>query len=800
MEITPERWREIKGILEVALETSPEERGALVEDLPAVGEPTKEYLKALLEVEEDAAKFLEEPAFSLEPNATNGIHAGARIGHYEIIRLLDRGGMGLVFLASRADDFAKRVALKVIKRGMDTEEIVRRFQNERQILASLDHPNIARLLDGGTTDDNLPYFAMEYVKGEPIDEFCDSRDVSVNKKLKIFLKVCSSVQALHRNLIVHRDIKPANIIVTPEGEPKLLDFGIAKLLESDQSLALPSALDRNLMTPLYASPEQIRRELITTATDIYSLGILFYQVLAGCHPYRVNRGSNAEMARAICEIDAHRPSSIVRMRRLGENPSVFHAREAKALQQKLTGDLDAIALKAVRKEPCDRYRSVEQFADDIARHMNGRPVIARPGTFSYIAGKYIGRNRSMVALVAFVFVLILFFAATIALQLERTKGALNQAEAVTKFLERLFEIPDPDHAKGADITAREILEVGTEQINQYKESDPRLYARLAATIGQVYFNLGLYEKARPLFETCLDILPGLLGARTHPEIAAAINDVAAVLYEQGEYRDAGLLLRESLDMKTDLYGKNDPRIVNTMNNLAATEAAGGNLAEAEALYREGLAIRQSIEPSAKEELATSLLLLGTLLLQSESYDEAEVRLREALNLRLVLHGEGFSGTATVLNNLGLVLQEKGDLEASEIHLHKSLEVRRKLLGKGHPATARTETNLAALALMRGNHSGCQALARNAISVLQRLAPHHWRLSYAQSVFGGCLVDAARYEEAEVLLIDSYSALVRATSECSRYSRNALRYLIKLYSMQEDEERARGHRVLLERCK
>jgi serine/threonine protein kinase len=307
--------------------------------------------------------------------------AGRHFGSYEIIREIGRGGLGAVYLAVRSDgEYRKEVALKLIRRGLDTDDILRRFRNERQILAQLDHPNIARLIDGGTTDDGLPFFVMEYVKGEPISTFCESHQLDTNQRLELFRKVCGAVTYAHQNLVIHRDLKPSNILVTDDGDPKLLDFGIAKLLTAESETFTQTAPALRAMTPEYASPEQVRGERITTASDVYSLGVLLYELLTGEKPYRLKTRTTEEISRAITDQEPERPSTAIRSN-----------------QRSLQGDLDNIVLMAMRKEPHRRYASAAALADDIRRHQEGLPIAARPNTFSYRTGKFIRRHRASVA-------------------------------------------------------------------------------------------------------------------------------------------------------------------------------------------------------------------------------------------------------------------------------------------------------------------------------------------------------------------------------------------------------------------
>jgi len=337
---------------------------------------------------------LSDPEITRSTIHTGDPAEGVRVGPYRIVREVGRGGMGTVYLAVRSDDeLQKRVALKVLKRGMDSDAIVQRFRSERQILASLEHPFISALLDGGTTADGLPYFAMEFVDGQPIDEFCESHQLDTTSRLELFRKICAAVQHAHQNLIIHCDIKPANVVVTADGTPKLLDFGIAKLLSAGAGSTLALTLDgAPLMTPEYASPEQVQGGAVTTATDVYSLGVLLYQLLTGRLPYQLTQRTPAEIARVVCDSIPERPSTAVT--RPSDGPV---SADSQRLRRRLTGDLDNIVLKALSKEPARRYASVDQFSEDVRRHLAGLPVLARRDTIGYRFTKFVRRNGAAVA-------------------------------------------------------------------------------------------------------------------------------------------------------------------------------------------------------------------------------------------------------------------------------------------------------------------------------------------------------------------------------------------------------------------
>jgi len=418
--MNPQRWQQVKEILHEATERDAQGRTAFILTACAGDDELRREVESLIEYESSVENFIEESAFALTADsfAQNDLTmVGRRIGHYRIEREIGRGGMGAVYLGVRIDDYEKRVAIKLIKRGMDTDFILRRFLAERQILASLDHPNIARILDGGTTEDGLPYFVMEYVEGEPLDDYCKNKSLNINGRLGLIRIVCAAISYAHQNLVVHRDIKPSNILVTSDGVPKLLDFGIAKLLATeDVAETHLTATAMRLITPEYASPEQARGERVTTASDVYSLGIVLYELLCGQHPYQFKNRRPDEIARTITGQEPERPSTAIFRSTLEQdtNESVnqnpvydLTGGERKRWQRNLQGDLDNIVLKSLRKDPARRYASVEQFSEDIRRHLAGLPVRARKDTLSYRTAKFIERNRTGVIASAVVVVALL---------------------------------------------------------------------------------------------------------------------------------------------------------------------------------------------------------------------------------------------------------------------------------------------------------------------------------------------------------------------------------------------------------
>ncbi len=503
--MTPERWERITELLEKALALPGAEREAFLQGACTEDPEIRREVESLLASHEEAdSSFLnpseaiaEEPA---EKDTRPGVEVGRRIGPYLVTEKIGHGGMGEVFAATRADgQYEKKVALKLVRTGYDTSFVLERFRNERQILASLDHPNIARLLDGGTTQETIPYLIMELVDGAPIDTYCDAKKLSVTERLQLFRQVCSAVQYAHQHLVIHRDIKPSNILVTQDGVPKLLDFGIAKIL--DPSGSTESTLLRP-MTPEYASPEQVRGEAISTHTDVYSLGVVLYQLLTGRSPYRVDTRTPERLAEAITRDEPERPSTAIHRKETagGAGDSreitpeeVSGTREATParLQKRLRGDLDFILLKALRKEPMQRYSSVEQFSEDIRRHLEGIPVGARKGTWSYRSGKFVRRHKASVLAASLIFVTLVTAVVVTVREARIAQRRFNDVRKLANSL--MFEVHDSiENIPGATQARKLVVQRSLEYLDKLsKESgnDPDLLRDLATA----YRRMGLAQ-------------------------------------------------------------------------------------------------------------------------------------------------------------------------------------------------------------------------------------------------------------------------------------------------------------------
>jgi serine/threonine-protein kinase len=722
---------------------------------------------------------------------------GLRIGPYKVLRRLGEGGMGTVYLAARADqEFKKHVAIKVIRKGMDSAEIVSRFRRERQILAALDHPFIAKLFDGGTTEDGLSYFVMEYIQGRPLGDYCDSHGLSIRERLLVFRSICSAVQYAHQNLVIHRDLKPANIMVTADGAPKLLDFGIAKLLNPDalSPEAPETATGMHVMTPAYASPEQVRSDPLTTASDVYSLGVVLYELLTGRRPYELKTGSHVEVFRVVCEEEPSRPSTVV----TGSDESSHRAVTSRGagtpqkLNRLLRGDLDNIVMMAMRKEPQRRYGSVQALSDDVGRYLDGYPVSAHEASFTYRAGKYLRLHAGGASAVATVFLLLLAFTVTSTVQNARVRRERDTADQVTSLLVSLFDVNDPETARGERITAREILDRGARRIEGELKERPEVRARLLYTIGDIYGKLGLFDQAGPLLDESLRIRKALysrddaavveslrgigrvldgkgrygeaekllrevvsmqkrLKGEEHPDVAGSLRDLANVLEEQRKLDEAEALLRDALAIHRKALGNGHHDVATDLSSLALVLTDKGRLEEAEKLHREAVAIDRSALGADHPALAVDLSNLATALFHKGELDEAEQLFRQALAINRKALGDEHPAVATGVNDVAVILLSKGRLDEAETLYREALALHRKALGDEHPAVAQDLNNLALTLHDKGQLDESETLHREALAIdLGTLGEGHPTVAIDRNNLAGVLMDKGKSREAEPL--------------------------------------------------
>ena len=699
------------------------------------------------------------------------------IGAYRLEQPLGEGGMAQVWLAEQTTPVRRQVAVKLIKAGMDSKRVLARFEAERQALALMVHPAIAKVYDGGTTSEGRPYFVMEYVPGVPITEHCDRERLAVRERLELFVQVCEGVQHAHQKAIIHRDLKPSNVLVEMvdgKPSPKIIDFGIAKAI-GRRLVEHPLATELGALvgTPEYMSPEQAdpASEDIDTRADVYSLGVMLYELLSGALPFTSQelRGSSlTELRRKIREVDPPAPSA--RLARLGEGdctaaPSRRTA--ADTLVRELRGDLDAIAMKALEKDRSRRYGSASELAADVGRYLRSEPVGARRAGAAYRAAKFVRRNRAAVmgaiaaALVLPAFTISLAFQVR---QVSRERDRANrEAEAsrrVADFMTTMFKVADPSEARSNAITAREILDKATAEIDTALARDPVLRARMMSTMGLVYANLGLYPKAHALLQAAVAEQRGTLGPEA-PETLETIGGMGRVLYLEGRYRESEKLLRETIDLQRRVLGPEHVATALSMFELAATLSGEGEYAEAERVQREALDIQRRILGPEHASVLGSMNGLASILNVEGRYAEAEKLHRETFELDERVLGPESLQTLHALNNLAAdVVDQDRYAEGEKLH-REALQRQRRVLGAEHYLTLKSMFNLAWVLRRSGRPAEAETLQREALRVQVRaLGPEHPETLGSMMNLGLILKEQRRYQEADTLLRETLDLRTR----------------------------------------
>jgi eukaryotic-like serine/threonine-protein kinase len=739
---------------------------------------------------------------------------GRILGNYKLVSVLGHGGTGTVYLGERADrQYSAQVAVKIVDNGTMQGELGLRFRAERQILASLNHANIARLIDAGETDEGNPYLVMEYVHGEPLDRYCDRQQLGLRERLQLFLDICGAVQYAHQNLVVHRDLKPANILVTAEGAPKLLDFGIAKLLDAGEAAAAAMALTRmndRLLTPEYASPEQILGRPVTTASDVYALGVVLYELLTGLRPYTVPASaSQLELERSICIMDPLRPSTAVKRAResgplegQSEMLAVAMARRLtpQRLQKRLVGDIDAIVMRALRKEPQHRYNSIEQLASDVRRFLAREPVQARQGNWLYYSQRFVRRHAFGVTAGAAFIVFIIAFAIAMSVQTQRIAEQRDLVEqenvtavTVSGFMEEIFDASQPDFALGRNISAREVLDEAGRRIRGDLSKQPEVRARLMEAIGRAYRRLNLNEVAVPYFEDSLHLrkqLPDQDGTKT----ASVLLELAMVVRKSGDLERADRLLNEALKITVAHRAERSETYAKLLVNLGRVHVGAGNLTEArdslerarelfrglsgplnpyvgdaamelatvfmwqdnltaaEQSAREAMEVFTATRPLMHPDRVAAGARLGQVLQLQGRISEAAVLFENSLDAQVQLYGADSVQVADVLDSLAGIKKAQGMLPAAEEYARRALRVQEKSVGAEHQVVGYQRTVLAAILLQRGNHKEAEQQSRAALTIFdKRLPPDHQYVASAEHVLGEALLELGQLEQAEAAL-------------------------------------------------
>ncbi|MFQ5571675.1 MAG: tetratricopeptide repeat protein [Rhodothermales bacterium] len=785
-----ERWERIQALFIAALDLEPAEGAAFLDEACADDPALRREVETMLKAHEDSyALAIENRLLDAEPleGPNPEFLLGTRIGPYRLQRLLGQGGMGEVYLAERDDaQYQQQVALKLIRTGLHTADVARRFRAERQILARLIHPHVARLLDGGVADDGRPYLVMEYVEGVPLTTFCDANRLSIEERLRLFGKVCTAVQFAHRNLVVHRDLKPSNILVTGDGQVKLLDFGIAKLLDPEAtavSVALTRA-DLRLMTPEYAAPEQVRGEAVTTATDVYALGVLLYELLTGHRPYRLPGRVQAEIERIICEKEPTRPSTVIIedvqvRKRDGTTETLTPERIGAArrtpvgrLQRLLRGDLDNIVMMALRKEAERRYVSAGQLGEDVDRYLAGRPVIAQKDTLGYRARTFIRRNRVGVGVAAtFVLLLIGFSvvtawqARTVARERDAAQTERDKAEQVVQVLVNLFASSNPTIVPGGDtLRVGEFLEQGEARVLEELKDQPEIQARMKQVLGDVYQARSQYDRARTLLEEALAQQRALKGPQD-PIAAGMLHSLAFLTRETGDLKTAEAMLRESLALHRAIFGDRHERVAQAMQDLAAVTEDDE---EQRLLLTEALAMRRAVSPDDLTHIAASLNQLGIYHFGRDEYEEAGRLWREALDILKQLYGEDHPHVMSVMNNLSAAYSIEGSLDEAEAITRRLLASTRKIMGSETASVASVLNNLATILAQQGNHAEAEADYRESHALWVRLVGEdHRQVANTARNIGRLLQLQQQYDEALPYLQDALAISRRLDGETHR---------------------------------
>ncbi|MFL6619632.1 MAG: tetratricopeptide repeat protein [Povalibacter sp.] len=731
---------------------------------------------------------------------------GQRLGAYRILRKLGSGGMGDVYLAERADEeYQQQVAIKLVRAGAFTPQVQGRLRTERQILAQLQHPNIARLLDGGRAPDGTPYIVMEYIDGEPIDVYCDRRRLSVSDRIALVRTVCSAVHYAHQNLIVHRDLKPNNILITPSGEVKLLDFGIAKLLDARHSahtVAL-TQIDYRVMTPAHASPEQVRGDSITTASDIYVLGVLLFELLCGRKPFQLVGSRLTDMEKIICEQEPPLPSAMVD-RTAQEAPELLtdivtcRSTTGQRLRKELRGDLDNIVMMAMRKDPTRRYNSAEQLSADLQRHVAGQPVLATSDSWTYRTRKFVVRHRVPViasavgVLMLTAFSIITFVQARhIAHERDIVSAERSRAEQVSSFLVELFELSDPSKSRGNQVTARELLDIGARRVSVGLTDQPETRATLLGTIGRVYSSLGLYGDSVSLLKEALDSRIAIYGPK-HEEVAEALVALGEAQCEQGKLKECDEQLSAALAMQQDIKGPTAIEVAPTLHSYAQLAQQRGSLDIAERYYDQSLALYKRHGQDRTSAAASVMNDLAGLYSYRGEFAKAENLYRAALDIDRQALGQDHPQVAMHVHDIAVALQMQDKLaEAAPMYL-ESTQMLERILGPTHPHTLDAMANYGRYLRRTGDLDRAEQVLGEVLKN-DRIArgPRHAFVGHDLVSLANVRLDRSNFAGAEENLRDALEIYKEQLPADHPYVASALTALGRAQSGQGHVEQAEG---------
>ena len=663
------------------------------------------------------------------------------VGHYRLVKKLGEGGMGQVWLAEQTAPVRRQVALKLIRAGMCDDTTLHRFQSEGQSLAIMDHPSIAKVFDAGATGDGQPYFAMEYVPGLPITHYCDQRKLSISERLKLFIQVCEGVQHAHQKSIIHRDLKPANVLVVEvDGKPtpRIIDFGLAKpAFPNGFAKVTVTMAGAALGTPAYMSPEQAdpRVRDVDTRTDVYSLGVILYELLTGSLPFDPEEWENNPLdyvLRQIRESDIPRPSTQFRKRASTDQVAAIAAADVRSsdcrqLGKILRGDLDWITMKALEKDRTRRYGTPFELSTDITRYLDNEPVFAGPATVAYRLRKYAVRHRIALGIATGLMLVLIGFVVTqavalrhIAQERDRATRERDRATRITDFVTGIFKVSSPSEARGNTITAREILDKASADIDTSLTKDPERQAQMMSVMGDVYDNLGLYSRAQTLQQKAVEIRRHTLGPES-PETLKSMSALALIFYAQGRYAEAETLQRQTLDVQKRVLGPGHPDTLGSMDNLALVLNKEIRYAEAEKLERKTLDIRRRVLGPEHPDTLTSMDSLALFLRSSELRKaEAETLYRETLDIRRRVLGPEHPDTLTSMLGLANVVSDEGHYAEAEKLKREVLDIRRRVLGPEHPDTLAGMNSLVKTLIKMHDYAEAEEMLKQALEIQRRV--------------------------------------------------------------------------------
>lgn len=777
--MTPERWQQIRDVLEEAQELEAAERSAFLDRACLSDQSLRQEVEILLASGDDAhSTFLQStPApdgliANLEGILSGGgLQAGQLFAdRFQLVRKLGEGGMGQVWLAEQISPVRRQVALKLIKAGMYDEAIVQRFQSERQSLATMDHPAIAKVFDAGTTPQGQPYLVMEYVPGLPITEYCDQKKLKIGDRLELFIQACEGVQHAHQKAIIHRDLKPANILVVEvDGMPvpRIIDFGLAKAATPQaEGESVFTQLGQFVGTPGYMSPEQADPNVrdVDTRTDVYSLGVVLYVLLAGLQPFETRQRQKQpldELLRKLREEEPPLPSTKVSADR-DTSTTTAEARgtDPKQLVSLLRGDLDWITMKALERDRAQRYGMPSELAADLRRYLNHEPVVARPASAGYRLRKYAMRHRVAVTVAAGLVLLLAGFSVVEGLELRRITHERDRANRITDFMTGMFKVSDPSEARGNSVTAREILDKASNEMEKGLAKDADVQSQMMQVMASTYMNLGLYPRAHDLAKRALDARMSLLGP-DNPETLQSMAQFGRILDQEGHDAEAEKIERQALAGERRTLGPEDPLTIETMSNLSWIVQTQGHFEESEKLEREVIDVAsRRLGPDSTQALGAMSNLSGALWNQGR-YVEAEREYRQVLDADRRVFGPDHPATLRTMSNLALTIEQQGRATEAEQIFRDVLAADQRVLGPEHSITTSNMYNLAGLLDSEGRHSDAEKLLRQVSAIQSRaLGPEHPRTLLTESELAHVLFEEGRLHEGEDLQRKTLATMVR----------------------------------------